>query len=336
MKKMALLVLAALLCCIPVSAQQTEGITVTAAGRADVSPSFPNGGVSFDNSALYTFIDGQLGDHFSYSISNHWLSTQPGDLYANTLRSDNLNWVDWAYVNFNVGDWNFSAGKDMIAVGSWEEDPADIDAHASLCTSFWNNFNVYQLGAKLNWAPGNSSFTLGLSASPFSELPFQKGALMYSAQWRGEYGFYQPLWSVNVVGRGEDMSPLRMVVLGNKFTFGDFYCDLDGMLRSVKGRKSKGYLLGRVGYNLTDKWEALLQGGFEFNNNAMLSDSDWEEDIMDDLCPVAYGKSGLYGCAIHYRPIENLRLHLTGAYNGAYEQWTLSIGAVYYLTILDR
>ena len=333
MKKLALLVLAASLCCIPVTAQQAEGITITAAGRADVSPLFPGGGVSFDNSALYTFIDGQLGDHFSYSICNHWLSTQPGDLYRNTFRSDDVNWVDWAYVAFNYEDFSLSAGKDVIAIGGWEMDPYDVESHSSLNSVFWNWFTVYQLGAKASWEPGNSSFTLGVSASPFSETPFQDALAAYSFQWSGEYGFFEPIWSVNVVGRERGSNPLWIASLGNKFTFGDFSCTLDGLLRTVSGRNPKGHAYASVAYNFSDKWEAILKGGIEFNAN---DGDDWEEDILDALCPVPYGTSPMGGIAIHYSPIENLRLHLTGAYDGMYDMCTLSLGVLYNLTILER
>ena len=73
--------------------------------RAEYSPYFvPESKLwyhNFGQTSLWTVFDGNLGEHFSFSVANHWLNFYDsfGDtkaLYQNTWRTDETNWVDWA------------------------------------------------------------------------------------------------------------------------------------------------------------------------------------------------------------------------------------------------
>ena len=72
---------------------------LTVIPRLEGIQSFPLGSdaskdISWGNSSLYTLFEGNLNDHFSFSVSNHWLGDDPEWLYKNTFHSDNTNWVD--------------------------------------------------------------------------------------------------------------------------------------------------------------------------------------------------------------------------------------------------
>ena len=323
MKKLALLVLAASLCCIPVTAQQAEGITITAAGRADVSPSFPGGGVSFDNSALYTFIDGQLGDHFSYSICNHWLSTQPGDLYRNTFRSDDVNWLSYCYADFTFGNWDIVLGKNLLNTLGYEYDPWDWENHSAAQTPLSNSLNCFEWGATLSYttASGLSTFSAQMAASPYGEHPFSSGLWAYTAQWRGEYGFFSPVWSYAALQMDKG-SYQHVVNLGNRFSLGEkFDLTLDWVYATAGEEVcSAGYncIRGELGYTPSEHFCAKL-----------LSYCHFEEELDSTDFNI--------GAYAYFFPLENntedLRIHAGLSYNTLMQTATLSVGAFYLIRI---
>ena len=80
---------------------QSEG-TLLVVPRLDVDPaySFSDNSWSADlgTTAFYTYFDGNLGDHFSWSVANHWFAYTSSfddtkDLYRNTWRADVL-WIN--------------------------------------------------------------------------------------------------------------------------------------------------------------------------------------------------------------------------------------------------
>ena len=88
--------------------------------RFDVSQYAPiEGGrkdFDFGNSSLYTFLDGSVGN-FSYSLANHWLSSDWASskaLYENAFRSNDVDFIDWLTLSYTVGRFTFTLGKDML------------------------------------------------------------------------------------------------------------------------------------------------------------------------------------------------------------------------------
>ena len=154
--KKTLALLAAISSCFCTYAQEAESADntpeLTIIPRVDVNPYIPvgnkgNAGVDFSNTGLYTLFEGNIGEHFSYSMCNHWLSTDPKSLYQNTFRSDDTNWVDWANITYSTGCFSLTVGKDVLAIGGFELDAYDVDSHINLSSTFWNNIAMYQWGA---------------------------------------------------------------------------------------------------------------------------------------------------------------------------------------------
>ena len=149
---------------------------------------------------LYTFLDGDIGEHVSYSFSNHWVSKDTKALYQNTWRSWDVNWCDWANFTFSFGGLSITVGKDLLLTGSNEEMPNDVDNYAFLCSEFWNNLQMYQWGGKIayKFSSINTTFEAQFCSSPFDEKPFQKnGAVSFGLS--GEYGIYQPHFTANCI-----------------------------------------------------------------------------------------------------------------------------------------
>ena len=193
MRRLIVLITAATLCGLAASAQEVSSekgtLEVNATARFDANPYFPlqkgagEFDFSFSNTSIYTFIDGEFGKGFSYSISNHWLGVDwsllsPDDkltpLYKNSFHSDESTWLDWATLTYtleteNAGAWDFTVGKDVMAYALTEYDANDVDCHFDLSSKFWNENSAYQWGASIGWAAPNecSSLKLQVTSSPY-------------------------------------------------------------------------------------------------------------------------------------------------------------------------
>lgn len=349
-KILALLV--AIPCYFCTYSQEAESLgntpELTIIPRFDVNPYIPvgnkgNGGVDFSNSSLYTVFEGNIGEHFSYSMCNHWLSTDPKSLYKNSFRSDDNNWVDWLTLSYSVGNFTFSLGKDMMAIGGYELDAMDVDSHINLSSGFWNNIAIYQWGGKVEYSPTESStLAFHFTTSPFAERPFAGKLFTYSLYWSGEYGCFSPIWSANFMEyeRGRFIS---IISLGNRFDIGDFAIELDYMNRASSAKRffdQEMSLIGKLSYNLKDKAEFFIKGGYEFRHgdeDMFGYGDDWEIDGSIVPSGILRNKDyAFYGAGIHYYPLRNskdLRLHVVAAANNYSNDVALTIGATYYFNL---
>lgn len=351
--KKTLALLAAISSCFCTYAQEAESADntpeLTIIPRVDVNPYIPvgnkgNAGVDFSNTGLYTLFEGNIGEHFSYSMCNHWLSTDPKSLYQNTFRSDDTNWVDWANITYSTGCFSLTVGKDVLAIGGFELDAYDVDSHINLSSTFWNNIAMYQWGAKVEFTTNSdSSVALQFATSPFAERPFAGKLFTYSLYWTGEYGCFSPIYSLNFMEyeRGRFLSILS---LGNRFDIGDFYIELDYMnrARSVKELGKEMSIIGKAGYNLGDKAEFFIKGGYEFRHgeeDLFGYGDEWELDGSIVPTGILRNKDyAFYGAGIHFYPLrdsQDLRLHAVAAANNYSNEVSLTVGVTYYFNLVD-
>ena len=297
-------------------------------------------GFDFGNSSLYTFLDGSIGN-FSYSMSNHWFAADwdsTKGLYQNAFRSDDYDFIDWLILSYSVGRFNFTVGKDMLAIGTWELDYYDVDVHTSLVSPFWHKIAIYQWGGAVDYTTKDESTNLRFQfgTSPFGERPFASKLFVYSLDWRGEYGCYMPIWSVNFV-EYEKGKFVNLIALGNAFYFGDFTLEIDYMNRatSVKNFFNQEFSVGaQLLYNYADKVEVFAKGGYEnFNNSDIFG---YEDNLFvptdSSLCPRYWYAGG----GVHYFPLRksrDLRLHAVVAYNNYAKNMSMSFGATYYFNL---
>lgn len=364
MKRLIVLITAATLCGLAASAQEVSfarevspdpeqgsgkaSVEVNATARFDVNPYFPlQKGVgkfdlNFSNTSIYTFIDGEFGKGWSYSISNHWLGVDwsklsPEDkltpLYTNSLHSDNTNWLDWATLTYtleteNAGAWDFTVGKDFMAYALTEYDANDVDCHYDLSSKFWNENSAYQWGASIGWAAPNecSSLKLQVTSSPYSTHPFQDGKisaiLKYTEErdwWTGMFSFgtagcYDTPHGYSLdLGEGEDDPALHFngkwwnsFATGQKFEMGDVTLSIDGMVRSRGWRNPMLCYLANAKieyYNEDTQVAVFAKGGID--NYFALYDlkGDGDKKGMN---------MGFVGVGLHWFPLtdsEDLRVH---------------------------
>lgn len=332
-------------------AEERGGVALTIVPRLDLDATFTGEGTGFGlgASSLYSLLEGDITPWLSFSVSNHWLSSSPAELYAidgegaNIFRSDYPNWLDWAYLTFKLGQFSITAGKQAMTIGSFEFDEYDWDPHPALMSGLWNNFFSYQWGGKLAWANDseNTSLSLQYTASPFGERPFADGPVLgstLSLEWRGEYGPYRNIWSLTALGAmaaGADggAAPLPLVAcLGNRLDLGDFTLGFDWYSKSGSAESifnEGGTFLASVEYNPSEKWNFLLKGGREmasWSQSVILPDGGTEYSFRR-------GENWFGGASVHYFPIENLRLHASAGYSGFYKATTATVGLLYYLNL---
>lgn len=347
--KRTLSLLSAALFCLPVLCQESEPSgnipVVGVVARLDGNPVIPlhkGSGYEFDaadffsNSSIYTLIDGNIGDHFSYSIANHWLSTDPASLYvkydedervgANLFYTDDVNWLDWANVTASIdGDWGglgLTVGKDVTAIGSLEIDEYDFDIHYDLASYFWHEFNVYQWGATLRYYLPDEANSLAFQWQT-SPLSYQiKDALWsYSLQWRGEYEHLTTNWSVNFF-EYERGSFMNVIALGQEVYIGDFTIRFDFMNRATSLENFFGQefqLCGGLNYAPSEKFDFFAKAG---------------------ACAVFNDTYAFAGAGVHWFPLRDsrdLRVHGLVAYNNYMHTDALSVnlGLTYNLNLTD-
>jgi len=358
MKKLTV-VLTAILCC---SLAYSQEVDIRIIPRADVNTYVPinNEGswaVDFGNTSLYTLVEGTFLENFSYSVANHWVSIygyeKVGDdlagLYVNSLYSDANNWLDWANLTYtlsteNAGSFDFTAGKNYMFLGSYENDAYDFDSHFGLNSLFWNNAVVYQWGGSIGYTTPSEMTTVYLQAntSPFGGMMFkdkQYGA--YSLCGYGEYGFWSPIWSTNFIQRDEK-DFINIIALGNQFHFGDFTLGLDWMNRAAVGQKKffgqEQSINGLVSYNFGDKVDLTAKAGAEFSRGG----SNLMDFFYDFMPNDHYTGNTNYiwgGLGVNYYPLkdsQDLRIHAVISANNWANEMSVNVGVTYNFSVFSR
>lgn len=294
--------------------------------RSDAGTDF-----SLSNSSLYTLLEGNFGEHFSYSIMNHWLSEEPGSLYEDTFfHSDVVNWCDWANLTYSAGDFYVTLGKNPMALGLWEQDAYDYESHFDLNTTAWNNLQVYQWGGDFGYYFTEDMYgVLQLTSSPFSVKPFQYNIFSAGAMLRNDGGDFNYMASFNALGIGDGYF-IKMVNAGGLYSFGDCVAGLD---LSWHFDRSEGSFLNEASaaasfeYDPSDKLNLIFKAGYE--DTLPISGAL----AVPLFCIPDHFFGGL---AAHYFPLRDndaLRLHAVVAYDNGFDGLSINIGALYNISI---
>jgi hypothetical protein len=186
-----------------------------------------NDASGFKGRYLNIRMDGTLAENVSYSYRQRLNKPSKDATFFDA--------TDWITLNYQSGNWTFSGGKQVVGIGGFEYDGAPIDLY--FCSEYWNNIACYQYGASIAWDTDSRNDRLMFQ---FCESPFRRNVLnieneemfAYNVMWIGSHGIYSSLYSLNFI----EYLPGRFInylVLGNRFTSGDFRLDLDFMNRAV-------------------------------------------------------------------------------------------------------
>ncbi len=260
----------------------------------------------FGMSSLYSFLEGDISDSFSYYASLHFLSADPKSLYNYDYPCINGTWVDMAYLSYNRDFWGIDLGKVMLNFGGMTNELDDVDCYSGLIPFNWFEFNSYQYGLTFRLTPWeNHSFEAQFTTAPYMES-FKDMQYAYSLAWRGEMGRYSTAWAVNAFrsyaepeDEDDEDAPLSKTTninigLGNRFEFNDKWnMEFDAYLHLFDCKLydmeySDFYLRG--GYNPSDKVSIQATVGLKSV------------------------KASVFGAVVEYFPIESLRLHAALSY----------------------
>lgn len=276
-------------------------------------------------SSLYGFVDGEIGGHFSYSASFHFLSNHPQSLYNYDAPCMNGTFVDWAYMSYNNDFLGIDLGKIVFNFGGFSMEDNDVDCYSGMAPFIWNDFCNYQYGLTLRVNPSeNHSIEAQFATSPYM-MSFKDMQFGYSLAWRGVMGRFSTVWAVNLLNSKEVDEDTGEVVkgtnvnfgLGNKFALGDSWdLGLDLYAQMFDGS-----------FNSFENSEFDLSGTFHAADNL---------DIKA-LAGLVFTKKPKFGLQVEYYPIDNLRLHAVCNYcKDGYKYnpdngFEASIGATYTL-----
>lgn len=335
---------AALLLCFLAHSQEAE-VTgnyaeVTIIPRLDLNPFIQDSELGFThgNSSIYTLFEGSAGEHFSWTLVNHWISSlnEPaspdynyGWPYVNLGYSNTLNLIDYLCVDLTFGNWDFTIGKDAMFILGHEFQPWDWEIHYDLLTPFNSVISGYQWGIAAAYTTNSENTTIAAQwkTSPYGERPFASGLYAYSLQWTGEYGFYEPIWSYSAI-QYDKKSFQHLVTLGNKFNFSDevfFVAEWTGGFAKSDPFFDDAFadafrfncVRGEVGYVPSDRFDLGLHAYWH------------KPQELEGWFNV--------GAAAHFRPIKNnpdlLRLHAVLAYNTIGNYLGLTLGATFNIGI---
>lgn len=302
---------------------QSEG-TLLVVPRLEVEPAHSLAGhswsVDLGTTSFYTFFDGNIGDHFSFSFGNHWLAycdsfEDTKDLYRHTWRADVNNWVDWANITVNFGGFFLNLGKDYIHFATYEVDAYDHDSHWQINSSLWNNYQVYQWGGRIGWMDEEEStkVMLEVSSDQLMEKPFgSRSAGEYAYTLFGMHDFD----NVSLMASASHCSLGILGALGLQFNFSDsFSMGLDGYLSKTYG----GAAL-KATVSPSDNLSLFAKAGFDKGENELMLEGNR-----------FYTGAGAYWYPL--RENQDLRVHALASYDGLEQVLGFSVGLTYALNL---
>lgn len=293
----------------------------------------------FGGDGLYLNIDGKISKHFSYSLCQKFFSA-PGEddsVFDNT---------DWLTLSYDIGGFTFTAGKDVLMLGSYEYDAYDIDSYFDMNSMFYNSFSSYQWGVKAMWTNESetTSFAFQVTTSPFSYAPREDNLYSYNLGWYGSWDCYESIWTANFM----EYAPgefVKVLAVGNMFYVGNLSLGVDCILRGADIKsvgKDEVTVNFMPSYDFGGKVRLFGKFGWE-HSRADLPYDFWGEGLsfeeMQEANAENYytlpayligGKDYLfYGAGVEYYPIESVRLHAAWASNNYTSRHTIDIGVTW-------
>ena len=237
--------------------------------------------------------------------------------------------TDFMILSYHAGkNFSFTAGRMPLAVGGWEYDLPPIDVY--FASQFWNEFSCYDIGGQVEFhtTDGNHDIIFQITNSTFNRYSADGDFIRlpnrytYNLIWYGRMGAFSTSYSINMMEQNKG-EYINYIALGNMFDFGklDFYVDF--MNRGFFNQKDfllgDFTVIGEVKYAFTDKFTAMVKGGYDRNKHGYYDTSGvWPVPQAFDMAVtpgVEYVFAGLGFEAYPYKGNKNVRLHGLFAFN---------------------
>jgi hypothetical protein len=303
--------------------------------NADAKPGYAS---NFNGRYLMFMLDGNISPKFSYSLRYRMIHPN----HVNSWRGV-FNATDWANLTYRpTKNWEISAGKMLVFYGSYEFDYNPLDVY--MWSAWGGRVGCFQFGVMGKYITDDrrNNILFQINNSPFAD-PLSLGALYsYSAQWNGNFGVFNALYSVNFF----EYQPGRFInyiSLGNQFNFGSVKFELDYQNRY--GARGTHFLkdfslIGKLNYNCMNRLNVFVKGGIDYN----MAQQEGESDVIDML--VLPGERNVYyGAGLEFFPIKdskNVRIHAfwqSGSNNLDGQSWNnhnVGIGFKWRLVAFER
>ena len=323
---------------LAVYAQESELLRLRLEARVDYMQEYVDDMKINDNSGfkgryLNIRMDGNLMDGLSYSYRQR--------LNKTILNSSFFDATDWLTLTYKYKNWSVSAGKQVVAIGGYEYDRAPIDLY--FCSEYWNNIACYQLGVSGTYttSDGKDQILFQFCESPFRRNPanvLNDEMFAYNLMWYGNHGFFSTMYSVNFI----EYLPgkyINYIVLGNRFSFGNFALELDFMNRAMSGSDfllNDYSIMGELSWKPVDILNVFIRATYDCNKT-----------VTGDFCVAPGTDLVRAGAGIEFYPLKNyknLRLHLNCCYTDGDspvgtvlrpEQTIVDAGLTWYMNMLD-
>ena len=304
--------------------------------NADAKPSYAS---NFNGRYLMFVLDGNINSKFSYHLRYRMIHPN----HENSWRGI-FNATDWANVVYRPPkNCEITAGKMLVFYDSYEFDKNPLDVY--MWSSWGGNVGCFQFGVMGKYISndGRNNVLFQINNSPFANSLDLGNLYSYSAQWNGNFGVFNALYSVNLL-EYQPNRYINYISLGNQFNFGPVCLELDYMNRY--GARGTHFLkdfsfIGRLKYNVCDQFTIFAKGGIDYN----MAQEVGETDAIDLLVTPGM-RYEYYGAGVEYFPIKgskDVRLHAfwysdCDASTGAtrFDNHTIGVGCRFRLTAFER
>lgn len=274
--------------------------------------------------------DGSIGGGFSYSYCQSLNKTSDDATFFDA--------TDWLYVAYKKNNWEFTAGKLVVAVGGFEYDAAPIDLF--FCSEWWHNIPCYQFGVSAGYSfnDGKDKLVFQVCESPWRITTViddageavkitQDEMYAYNLMWTSSHGSLNTIYTLNMM----EYLPghyVSYISLGNRFDMENCAVELDLMNRATSGQAflGKNYsVIGKVEWRPTDKLKVFGKASYDVNKTGTGKDY-----LVADGCEITR-----VGAGVEYFPLEgskDVRLHAAGSYSFG-DSGTVLLDKQTYLTV---
>ncbi|MBQ5899758.1 MAG: hypothetical protein IIW87_07645 [Alistipes sp.] len=297
-----------------------------------------SGSAGFGGDGFYLNIDGKISKHFTYSLSQRLFAAHGEDdsVFDNT---------DWVTLTYGIGGFSFTAGKDILIVGSYEYDAYDIDSYFDMNSMFYNSFAFSQWSAKAMWTNKSetTSFAFQITNSPFVYVPREENMYSYNLGWYGAWDCYESIWTLNLLEYAPKQF-VKMVALGNTFYMGDFSLVIDYIMRGTEVKNLFNDITLNVmpSYNIGESLRLFGKFGWERISEPLDYDF-WGEYLDTDEMILANEETSsvmpayliagedyiYYGAGVEYFPLKenkDVRLHAVWTSNNYTKHHAINVG----------
>ena len=335
MKQTFLTVILAAFCCISAVAQNFVDdayVDIRTGFAQSLQEGEYNGGFHVDY--LNIHLKGHISDNLTYVLRHRLTKAAYAD--NNPLNATDFAWMTWqASPKFSL-----TAGKHPVWFGSFEfdEDPINVFYWSKSIADLYQYFTLGVTGTYEVAPSQNISFQ-------FSQSPLSRGitnCFSYSLYWNGSFTpFWKTTWSVNFVDN-EVGTMMNYIVLGNRFTFGDFQVDADFINKTALSGQQRPFLsdvavMLNSKYNV-GKFNLCLKGTYDYNDAQNGDFSRGGVGSWDVVVPAGYEALQL-AAGFEFFPLGNNHLRLHAFYDWVStlsDRHALEIGVTWRFDLFKR